>query len=173
MATQHGAISWTLTDEKGIRSATDYIVSLDDTKTLANLIADVQAIQALLAPLSLGGWVRQELRLNVPNAEAASATPGDDADAGQIGAWTWGQAGNPYGYTTIVPVLSDAVIVAGKINPANASVIAYQTGLAAAFTNGTRVVNRGYANLTGPRRTFLADRKHRRQLHARSVNDNP
>lgn len=168
-ATQQGKIHLSLVDDQGVRATLELFTLVDPTKTIANFIADVNAIGALILPLVDGGWVRWEASVLPALPTGASATPTPDADAEEIGGFTFPQATLPWLYTIALPTLADAVVSGSKINQADSSVTAFQTGIAGPFANGTEVLSRNWEVLGAIRQTFLGVRKHRRSLHSKSL----
>lgn len=159
MATQFGQVQWTIIDDVGVRVAVEQNVSIDDTKTVADVYTDIGALQAVLSALTNGGFVRQHLTLVIPNFGGVSSTPTPDADGEEGAMWDFTNAVTPYSYGFRVPAYKSAILSGGKVNPSNTDVSNFEAAWTTAATNGTQPVNREYRNLAAVRETFLSNRK--------------
>lgn len=158
-----------MVDSVGVLWPMEIKVSVDDTKTIAELATDVAAIVGLGATLSACGVARQEIRLAVPLLGGVSATPVGDADGEFHGEWNLKNATTHFTESVVVPGLLDTVLVAGKINSANTDVSNWETALTTAAANGTRPEGRDYYPFSAVKSTFLGVRAKQRALHSRSV----
>lgn len=169
MATVHGKIHLTLVDDVGVRAATQFFCTFDDTKTLANVGLDVKAIGALILPLVDGGWYRWSFEVLATLPVGASVDPTPDADAEENGNWSASLTGISDLLTFTLPTLSDGVVSGSHINQGNSDVTAFQTGIINAQTNNTQVTDRRGV-IPGPIvKTFLSTRKHRKSLLHKSL----
>lgn len=169
MATVKGKIHLTLVDDVGVRAATQFYCTFDNTKTLALVDADVQAIGALILPLVDGGWYRWSFEVNATLPAGASVDPTPDADAEETGNWSVGLSGVSDLLTLSLPTLADAVVSGSHINQGLSAVTTFQTGIVNGQTNGTQVTDRRFVIPTTVKKTFLSTRKHRKSLLHKSL----
>jgi len=168
-ATQQGKIHLSLMDDVGVRASVEFFLMIDPTKTVAQLITDVNTFGLTVLPLVDGGWVRWEIGILPVLPTGALSTPTVDSDAEEVGGFTYPQTGSSYLYTIALPTLVDGVISGSKIDQSNPNVTAFETACITAGTNGTEIVSREFRVLTAVRQTFLGIRKHRRSLHSKSL----
>lgn len=169
MATVHGKIHLTLVDDVGVRAATQFYCTFDNTKTLAQVSTDVTAIGTLILPLVSGGWYRWSFETLAALPVGASTDPTPDADAEEVGNFSSSLTGTPDLLTFSLPTLADGVVHGSHINQSNSDVTAFQTGIVNAQANGTQVTDRRYTLPGVIVKTFLSTRKHRKSLLHKSL----
>lgn len=169
MALINGKIHLSLKDDHGVRGNEEFYLAIDNTKTVAQFAADVDQFGALVAALVDGGWVRWEASILPALPAGAGSSPTPDADAEEVGEWSFPQIGSTYLYTIALPTLLDSVVAGSKIDQTNTAVTAFQNIIVSGMTNGTTVLSREFRGLDAVRQTFLGVRKHRKSLRNKSL----
>jgi hypothetical protein len=159
MATQHGYITIGFVDSTGVKASTNIPVSLDDTATLAVLQSAATALVAAAAALSECGVTEWRLAIIGSTTGLTTITPDSDANEGLLLNMNQAVIPRPQEYT--IPSLIDALLVNGKIDGTNATLLAFTTLLAAA--NPLRGVSIAWNNITTPRDAAEAFRTLKRQ----------
>jgi len=83
-ATQQGKIHLSLMDDVGVRASVEFFLMIDPTKTVAQLITDVNTFGLTVLPLVDGGWVRWEIGILPVLPTGALSTPTVDSDAERL-----------------------------------------------------------------------------------------
>src|SRR5215831_429249 len=99
MATQQGLMSAEVTDRYGITATTTAFITIDDTKTIAQLLTDVNDWATDLNPLTAGNITKVNVRIE-------GTALGTGAGAGQIekgGLFNFDNASDPYATGYWVP----------------------------------------------------------------------
>jgi len=164
MATQQGLMSAEVTDRYGITATTTAFITIDDTKTIAQLLTDVNDWATDLNPLTAGNITKVNVRIE-------GTALGTGAGAGQIekgGLFNFDNASDPYATGYWVPDIADGVLDAnGLIDLTNTDVTTFITFMTTAHTVIT-VVTKGVRALSALRDALLSFRKHRKPLERKT-----
>ena len=164
MATVLGLVSVQITDAIGITGTTDYFIEADDSKTIAQLMADALSLANAEDAISQGNLTEYSVKLIVP------VTPGGAAsgDIEKGGLFNFNNASDPYAQGYFVPDIAPSVLDAqGRIDLSNVNVTAFITFLTTAHTVIT-VVTKGVRALTALKDALVSFRKHRKALTRRT-----
>jgi len=160
MATLNGLLSAQITDTYGITATTDAFITIDDTKTIAQLNADALSWANTIQSLSQGNLTQYSAKIIVEE------TPGGPAsgDVEKGGLFNFNNATDPYAQGYWIPDISPSVLDAnGLIDLANVDVAAFITFLTTAHTVIT-VVTKGVRALTALKDALISFRKKRKPL---------
>jgi len=168
MATQQGLVSVRFLDAYGIPGQTTYNITMDDTKTIAQLLTDVGDLASATEALSQAN----EYRTQVTIIQDPGTTPVRGAgDIEKGGLFNFSNATDEYKTGVLVPDINPAVLNgAGLIDLTNTSVTDWITFLTTAHTVIT-VVTKGVRALSGLVDALITFRKHRKPL-ARKTKEN-
>lgn len=161
MATQQGLVSVRFIDAYGITGSTDFFITIDDTKTIAQLLTDVGDLAAATEALSQAN----EYRTQVTIIQDPSTTPVPGVgDIEKGGLFNFSNTADDYKTGYLVPDINPAVLNAnGLIDLGNTSVTDWITYLTTAHTVIT-VVTKGVRALSGLVDALISFRKHRKPL---------
>jgi len=161
MATQQGVVSVRVVDHYGIPGSTDYFITIDDTKTVAQLVTDV--VSLLDAELALTQGNEVEALVTVVAHRNTDPGPGT-GDIEKGGLFNFANASDPYKQGYWIPDINPAVLNgSGLIDLTNTDVTAFITFLTTAHTVIT-VVTKGVRALTALADALISFRKHRKPL---------
>jgi len=166
VATALGRWSYRLKDAEGIVTNKVVYATFDDSKTMANIQTESNAITAVLDPLTECEIVNAEFSI-VLTISGAKGAPVADSDVQETLLTSYVQNGSFYKWGDDVPAYIDAINVNGRIDLTNATLVAWSTFLTSVtggFTPSGRMGNALLALSSGVE-TF---RKKRKQLNARS-----
>lgn len=158
-----------LVDAAGIRTTALSHAFIDDGQTVAQVKTALGAWDTALTAI-LGAKILT-VSAGIYNTVTGDQTgkPASGSEVEETGVWSFNQTGTPFRYGQAVPGLLETVIVGGEIDPTNAGVIAWEALLTSAVLGGHYTGNDNDA-LASVYKTFLAVRKRRRQLTAKSTN---
>ena len=168
MATVDGILSYILFDDIGVAVPCDIHVQLDDTETLATLMAEFAVYAALLDDVTDAASDVAHLTLKFPAVGMKSA-PNAGVLVDSTGLFTWNQANSIYSFSYDVPAIARAVISGSKINTGTGEPARLWINWFAAAHNGVRGVTKYGNNLTGFLRSKLTTRSHRKALNRLST----
>jgi hypothetical protein len=164
MATQQGLLSAQVTDTYGITATTEAFITIDDTKTVAQLLADAGGWALLVQELSQGSVKKFSVTVEAPLLEAVTAA----GDVEKGGLFNFNNATDPYAQGYWIPDISPAVLNSqGLIDLSNSNVEAFITFMTTAHTAIT-IVTKGVRALTALRDALISFRKHRKPLSRRT-----
>ncbi len=158
-----------IVDDAGIRSTVLSHLYIDDGQTVAALNTALQAWLTDLTAILGAKIITASAGIYEPVSASQAGKPVAGAEVEETGVWSFNQTGTAFRYGQAVPGLLETVIVAGEIDPTNAGVIAWEGLLTGAVLGGHYTGNDNDA-LASVYKTFLAVRKRRRQLTAKSTN---
>jgi hypothetical protein len=136
MATRQGHIGLTVVDGLGTKANTDFYIALDDSKTLANMVADAQALCAAV-DATLDAQVTG-CRITVdyqPSGMKANPTSGSRVE--QTGLINFSNDTTSRKHAIVLPGLKNSAIVGGKLNLVDTAVAALIALIKSAGTSGT------------------------------------
>jgi len=159
MATRQGLLSARFVDAYGITATTDAFITIDDTKTIAQLMTDVETWKNDTQFLSQGDCNEFSVRIiEVPSPSSA------DGDIEKGGLFNFDNATDPYAQGYWIPDIAPDVLDAnGLIDLSNTHVTDWITFMTTAHTVIT-VVTKGVRALTALRDALISFRKHRKPL---------
>jgi len=164
MATQQGTMSVRVVDSYGISGTEDVFVTIDDTKTVAQLLTDVGSWALLYQEMSQGSvpeyWVK------VIGKPVSPATAAGDIEKGAL--FNFNNATDPYATgIQILDVKPSILNGAGLVDLSNTTVEDFITFVTTAHTVIT-VVTKGVRALTSLRDALINFLKHRKALTRRT-----
>jgi hypothetical protein len=161
MATIQGLVSVRFIDAYGITGSTDYFITADDTKTIAQLMTDVGTLASNTEALSQANEYRTQVTLI--QDPGTSPVPGA-GDIEKGGLFNFSNTTDDYKTGYLIPDINPAVLnSAGLIDLTNADVTTWITYLTTAHTVIT-VVTKGVRALSGLVDALISFRKHRKPL---------
>jgi hypothetical protein len=169
MANHPGTVSLTIIDEIGVKSQMLTNVIVTDATTVANIETLANGLVGVTDDIIDGQIIAATFKLDCDFSGAKSA-PVAGSRVEQTGLFNFEQASSTYKYGIDVPNIKNAVLVGGRIDLTDASVIAWKNYIlatTATITFAGRVLNALLALLD----VLLTFRKKRRQLDARSFEE--
>ena len=165
MAIVQGNVSVRFLDAYGIPGASTFFITADDTKTIAQLLTDVNSLASATEALSQAN----EYRTQVTIVSDPGTTPIRGAgDIEKGGLFNFSNVTDDYKTGILVPDINPAVLNgAGLIDLTNADVTTFITFLTTAHTVIT-VVTKGVRALSGLVDALIPFRKHRKPLTRRT-----
>lgn len=161
MATLQGLVSVRFIDQYGITGSTPFFVTIDDTKTIAQLMTDVDALATATEALSQANEYRTEVTI-VADPGTTPVPGAGDIEKG--GLFNFSNVTDDYKQGYLIPDINPSVLTgAGLIDLSNTSVTDWITYLTTAHTVIT-VVTKGVRALSGLVDALIAFRKHRKPL---------
>lgn len=153
--------SYEFVDSYGITATTLLNIEVDNTKTLAQIDTDLQAIATALVPLSQGVLTRVFFRQDI-DAGGDPSTAVGDIEKGAL--FNFSNATDSYAYGVLIPDVNPSILdSSGKVDLTNADVTAFVSALTTAATAIT-VVTKGVRALAGLIDALITFRKHRKPL---------
>jgi len=163
--TQQAHFSFTVQDGLGTKASMIIYALLDPTKTVANLVTDIQAWASLIEPIIGGKILLGDAVVSVTPTVDQTGRPDADSRVEQTGVFNFANGSTSRRFGEAVPSLSDGVIVGGTINLADTDVAAFVTAMGAASgTAASQPTNNSFQDLTALVDAFLSFRKRRKQL---------
>jgi hypothetical protein len=163
LATAQGNFSFRLLDDLGTKVPDPVYFTVDDSNTLADIIADAAAMATLLDAVT--GSQIVEITLNISGIAVpggAKASPIAGSRNNQIGAFPMRVAGTSKEYTPTVPALRDTLIVNEEINNAAAAITAL-TGELVTPTGTVDWSSADFRDMIDWFASYISFRKHRKQ----------
>jgi hypothetical protein len=170
MATQTGQYSFTIIDELGVKASMPVPISIDDSKTVAQLIA---------ASISYGdvvdaatGGVLDELRIVIftdPTTHGWKTEAVEGSRVEQTGLFNFKPSGVSHRYGIDLPAILDTLVSTGKILLGTGAAQDFiDLILAGVSADGVASTNPARQALTAFTDALITFRKHRRALDRRS-----
>lgn len=166
MATQRGNVSFKLLDANNARGSTNMQLTIDDTKTIAELLGDIQDMSLLVDGVT-GAYIEGVTVSIDYNPVGTKGDPSPDIDLNQTMTMNFRQTGNPYSQGIVIPGVADFLVVGGKIDLTATQVTDLVTFIETAQT-AIRVVGRAFSALYDLLDALLSFRKLRRASSRRS-----
>ena len=162
MAARQGHIGLTVVDGLGTKANTDFYIALDDSKTLAAMVTDAQAL-CVAVDATLDAKVTG-CRITVDyQPSGMKANPTSASRVEQTGLINFSNDSTSRKQGVVLPGLKNAAIVGGKINLADTAVAALIAFIKASGTSGTWA-NFAFQTLVDVLDAILSFRKHRKSL---------
>lgn len=162
MALAHGSAQWRLVDYQGVTVSKTIYFSVDDTKTVAQIVADLTTFAGDLDAVTdaaSAGIASLDIGFS-PTGLKTTAVQGNPI--GEGGLTTFNQNGVPFAYSDLVPAFKSALIVNGHIvETSGGPYDTYRNAFLAPLTSIDLESNQ-QRPLTSFRRNKLVTRKHRR-----------
>jgi len=161
MATVQGIISTHIQDAYGITATAPVFVTVDDSKTIAQLVTDALAYEGEVQGLSQGTVTKTTVELFAHVVTDPSLGTGDIEKGGLF---NFENATDPYLQGYLIPDIAPSVLNSqGLIDLSNSNVTSFVTWMTAAHTVVT-VVTKGVRALTALKDALISFRKHRKPL---------
>ena len=163
--TQQAHFSFTLQDGLSTKASMIIYALLDPTKTLANLVTDIQAWATLIEPIIGAKILLADAVVSVTPSVDQTGRPLADSRVEQTGVFNFANGSTTRRFGEAVPALNDGVITGGSIDLADTDVAAFVTAMGAASGTATsQPTNNSFQDLTSLVDAFLSFRKRRKQL---------
>jgi hypothetical protein len=161
LATITGQITTHIQDAYGITGTAPVFVTMDDSKTIAQLVTDALAYEGEVQGLSQGTVTKTLVIINAHVVSDPSLGTGD-IEKGAL--FNFENGSDPYLQGYLIPDVAPAILNAnGLINLSHANVTSFITWMTAAHTV-VQVVTKGVRALTALKDALIAFRKHRKPL---------
>jgi len=168
MATAQGNFSYRLLDGLGTKVPNPVYFFVDDSNTLADIIADSGAFGVLLDAVTGSEILEVTMQITgLPLPGGAKASPVAGTRNNQLGNFPMKAAGTSKEYTQTVAGLRDTLIVSEEINNAAAAILAL-TGELVTPTGVVDWSSADYRDLTAWLASYISFRKHRKQNISKS-----
>lgn len=165
MATVNGLISIQIDDAYGIESSTDFFITIDDTKTVANVETDVAGLVNVVESLTQGRVTSSDVRIFLPGG--AGVTPLGDIEKGAL--FNFGNATDHYKQGFWIGDVAPSILNSnGLIDLTNTDVQNFITFMTTVHTAIT-IVTKGVRALTALRDALISFRKHRKPLERKTT----
>jgi len=161
MATAYGRIGYSIIDGLGVTASHVDYVSIDDTKTIANMRTFMDSYLDQIEAISGGHITTAEICVVEDTSGRAAAAATSRVE--QTALFNFSQAGSPYKYGVDIPAIDNSFIVAGHIDLADAAISAFIAFMEAAHT-GFQIVSKYRAVLNALLDAAITFRKKRRAL---------
>lgn len=165
MATLYGSVQWRLVDYLGVETSKILYFAADDTKTLANVLSDMQAFGGIIDPLTdaaFTGNASFSIAFSPTGVKNTPNNPGSPIEKGVLS--TFAQDNLPNAYSDFIPAVAIAQITNGHINQGSGTpYAAYVQAMTHPATNTTLMSNVRSA-LSFLRNNELPSRKRRRSV---------
>lgn len=159
--TQAARFSLTVIDELGTEGSDTYYALLDPTQTITSLVAAWTSLAGVVDPVTSGQILRGSISIVMPEFNPGKTITGSRVE--QTGVFNFLNSITSRRYGQPVIALNNSVIVAGKINLADAGVAALITFLTTTLAVA-EWVNEAKQPLTSLRDALISFRKRRKQL---------
>lgn len=161
MTARQGLFSLAMVDKYGIEGNTQSFVEIDDTKTVAQLLADLSSWSDVVAPLSQAVGTRERVILEVPTGNDPTTAVGD-IEKGTL--WNFGNASTTYAQGMWIPDVNPSILnSSGLVDLSNVNVTAFITFMTTVHTAVT-LVTKGLQALSNLIDVLISFRKHRKPL---------
>jgi hypothetical protein len=171
MANANVRFSASLVDELGTSASTTAYGVVPDTVTLAQILtaqgAWIDALDAVTAGAITGGRVDLVTPAKATDKGAGAGKPAAGSRVEQTGVINYKNSVNNHRWGEAIPSLADGMISGGKLNLADAAVIAFNALLTGALAGGT-YTNPYLQAISGVKDAILSFRERRRQLQRSS-----
>lgn len=154
--------SFTIVDELGVEASIQAYLLVDPLCTAADLSAGWQTMATAIDGIT-GGQITRGQAVVVEAMTGGKGSPAAGSRVEQTGVFDYGTAVGTHVWGQAIASLADSVISGGKINLANANVIAYQAVIPGTITLG-EYANSSFQALTTFKDCFISFRKRRKQL---------
>lgn len=161
MASRNGLFTVGIVDSLGIVGTAPAQVSIDDSKTLSDIITDLSLYSNKVAALTQGVVMYSKVSVKLETGNDPSTAVGDIE---KTAVFNFANTTDPYAQAQIIPDVNPAVLSAdGKINLSNSDVTAFITFMTTVHTAIT-VVTKGVRALSALIDALISFRKHRKPL---------
>lgn len=162
--------SYTFLDTNGVKASVAYyyVPTAPTTVTVAQVTADWHSLGGLLDAASNAKLIEGKITLPEPHDAAWKASPVEENDVSDVITINYGNAVTRYAFGGLIPNLKNDELVDGRVDLTNADIAAVSGFVQDGAANGN-MTNEAGQDLTTVNDGFQADRKHRRQLRARSL----
>ena len=167
MAVRAGSASFRLIDYLGVKVPKIVYFNVDDAKTIANVIADLEAFAALLDPVTDAASFAHVANFSINFTDSAlKGTPNEGNAASISGAASFAETGTGQTFSDLIPAIAQAQVSSGSIiDGVGSPFLAYRTAFVTPFTNIT-LTSQDQRTLAAFHSSNIPTRKHRRQQRA-------
>jgi len=164
--------SYTFIDTNGVKASVQYYYTAiaPTTVTLAHVVGDWLTLGGLLDDASNGRIIDGKVTLPQQADGAWKDTPVEENDVSDVITINYSITGNRYPMAGLIPNLKNAELSGGRVDLANADIAALTAFVTAPTTYGN-ISNTAGQVADGVIDAFQSDRKHRRQLHNKSLSE--
>ncbi len=159
-------MTFNLVDANSTKGSTNIQLNIDDTKTIAELLGDIQDMGLLVDGMTGAAIENMAVTINA-NLVGGKGDPSPDIDLNQTMTLNFSQSGNPYAQGIVIPGVADFLVVGGKIDLTATQITNFITYVQTAQT-ALRVVGRAFSALVDLLDALLSFRKLRRASSRRS-----
>ena len=165
MALVNAVLSAEYQDSYGIASTTNASATVDDTKTVAQMITDVIDWENTVSGLTQASEIKSTIRLTAH--QNSDPTPGTgDIEKGSL--FNFNNASDGYAQGYWIPDVNPSILTStGLIDLTNTNVTDFITFMTTAHTAIT-IVTKGVRALTALRDALISFRKHRKPLERKT-----
>lgn len=162
-------LSYTTLDGNGVKASMPFYASYDGAlETVDALVGEWLAYGALLDAVSGGVITKGSITIPLKADASWKTSVVAGSDNSDILGLNYNNDDTIDGFLNTVNMLRTSLVVAGRPVIASGAIAALVAATVAGFTNGFYVTKTG-SNLVSLREGFQADRKHRKQLKAKST----
>lgn len=161
--TQPARFSFSAVDELGTEASETYYAMVDPAMTIAQFKAAWTGTAAVLDPI-MGAQITHGSAVVLAPMVGGKIAPVAGARIEQTGVFNFKNDVTTHRFGEPVAGLADSVIVGGKINLADAGVVAYLAWLGALLAGGGFWSNTAQQQLNGLQDAFISFRKRRKSL---------
>jgi len=166
MTLKQGTMTAHIQDKYGIPGQATVTVEVDDTKTVAQLLADLSTYSGDVSTLTQGVIVKESVLLEVPTGNDPTTALGD-IEKGAL--FNFSNASTTFKTGIYIPDVAPAILNgSGLINLSNTDVTNFITFITTAHTAIT-VVTKGLQALNALVDALLSFRKHRKPLSRKTM----
>jgi hypothetical protein len=164
--------SYTFMDTNGVKASVAYYYTpiAPSTVTIQHVIDDWHTLGGLLDDASNAKIIDGKITLPEPRDGAWKSEPVEENDVSDVITINYGVTGNRYPMAGLIPNLKNAELDGGRVDLTDADIAAL-TAFAVAATTYGNLTNTAGQVLSSVVDAFQSDRKHRRQLHAKSLSE--
>lgn len=162
-------LSYTTLDGNGVKASMPFYASYDGAlETVDALVGEWLTYGALLDAVSGGVIIKGSITIPLAPDASWKDTVVAGSDNSDVLGLNYNNDDNIDGFLNTVNMLRTALVTAGRPITGSGAIAALIAATTGGFTNGF-FVNKSGSNLVSLREAFQADRKHRKQLKAKST----
>jgi len=164
--------SYTFMDTNGVKASVAYYYTpiAPSTVTIQHVIDDWHTLGGLLDDASNAKLIDGKITLPEPRDGAWKSDPVEENDVSDVITINYAITGNRYPQAGLIPNLKNSELTGGRVDLTDADIAALTAFVTAATTYGN-ITNTAGQVASGVIDAFQSDRKHRRQLHAKSLSE--
>jgi len=170
MANYYANVSWKILDALGAdASVDDLVLAIPEAVTLTQLAAKMSDAGNALDDVTDGQIIGLTVKIDMfPALDSIKEAPVAGSEIERTGLTTYDHATIPASYSTRIPALAESVIVAGKINQADAHYAIWRDLPFEADAHGMQYVTKARNVFVSALHAMIKFRKYRRQEDRKS-----